>query len=130
MKYCLHVFYLTIVNTKMTLYIEHLSEPWFTLVFLGLKKIEGRKNKGRFKEMKVGDIIEWTNNDFQPRSVQTRITRKAEYCTFKMYLLAEGLHNCLPGMPTLEHGLSVYYKYFTPEEEAEFGVVAIELQLV
>ena len=40
-------------------YIENLSEPWFTLIQLGLKTVEGRKNKGKFKEMKVGDIIEY-----------------------------------------------------------------------
>jgi hypothetical protein len=39
-------------------YVENLSEPWFTLIQLGLKTVEGRKNKGKFKEMKVGDIIE------------------------------------------------------------------------
>ncbi len=80
--------------------------------------------------MKVGDIVEWTNEDFKPRSVMTRITRKAEYLTFAEYLETEGLEKCLPGMPDLEHGLSVYYKYFTKEDEKEFGVVAIEIELV
>jgi hypothetical protein len=31
-------------------YNEHLSEPWFTLISLGLKTVEGRK-KSKFKEM-------------------------------------------------------------------------------
>ncbi len=111
-------------------YIENVSEPWFTLISLGLKTVEGRKNKGRFKEMKVGDIIEWTNADFAPRSVLTRIVGKAEYATFAEYLETEGLDKCLPGMPDLTHGLSVYFKYFTKEDEKEFGVVAIRLELV
>lgn len=111
-------------------YSENLSEPWFTLISLGLKTVEGRKNKGKFKEMRVGDIIEWTNQNFLTRQVLTRITGKAEYNTFSEYLKTEGLDKCLPGIPTLEHGLSVYFKYFTKEEEAEFGVVAIRLELV
>ena len=41
------------------------------------------------------------------------VTGKAEYKTFAEYLETEGLDKCLPGMPTLEHGLSVYFKYFT-----------------
>jgi hypothetical protein len=47
-------------NNKMNMakYNEHLSEPWFTLISLGLKTVEGRKNKGKFKEMQVGDIVE------------------------------------------------------------------------
>lgn len=111
-------------------YVEHVSKPWFTLISLGLKTVEGRKNKGRFKDMQVGEIIEWRNDDFMPRSIQTRIIRKAVYNTFKEYLTTEGLDKCLPSIPTLEHGLSVYYKYFTKEDEAQYGVVAIELQLI
>ncbi len=60
----------------------------------------------------------------------TRITRKAEYSTFAEYLETEGLQKCLPGMPDLDTGLSVYYKYFTKEDEKEFGVVAIEIELI
>lgn len=111
-------------------YKETLSEPWFTLISLGLKTVEGRRNKGRFKEMAAGDIVEWTNDDFKSRSVLTRITRKAEYATFGEYLETEGLQRCLPGMPDLSHGLSVYYKYFTKEDERQYGVVAIEIELV
>ena len=120
-------------NTSMDIkpkYIENVSEPWFTLISLGLKTVEGRKNKGRFKEMEVGDIVQWNNNDFMPRTILTKITDKAEYKTFAEYLETEGLDNCLPGIPSLEHGLSVYFKYFTKEDEAEFGVVAIRLELV
>lgn len=59
-----------------------------------------------------------------------RITRKEEYETFEEYLETEGLDKCLPGIPSLSHGLSVYYKYFTKQDEKEFGVVAIEIELI
>jgi len=111
-------------------YNEHLSEPWFSLISLGLKTVEGRKNKGKFKDIQVGDIIQWNNHDFKERKIFTTIIGKAEYKTFEEYLKIEGLDKCLPGMPTLEHGLSVYFKYFTKEEETEFGVVAIRLKLL
>ncbi len=113
-------------------YVEHLSEPWFTLIQLGLKTAEGRRNKGIFKEMKVGDIIEWKNDDFKPRSFLTQITGKAEYPNFKTYLETEGLEKCLPNMEKygIEHGLSVYYKYYTKEDEKAFGVVAIRMKVI
>lgn len=113
-----------------TTYTENVSEPWFSLINLGLKTVEGRKNKGRFHDMKVGDIIEWTNNDFMPRSVKTRITKKVQYSTFKEYLETEGLDNCLPGMPSIEHGLSVYFKYYTKQDEKDYGVMAIHIELL
>lgn len=117
-------------NEIVPKYSEHLSEPWFTLISLGLKTVEGRKNKGKFKEMQIGDVIEWKNSDFKERKILTRLVGKGEYSTFEEYLQTEGLDKCLPGMPTLEHGLSVYFKYFTKEEEKEFGVVAIRLELI
>lgn len=109
-------------------YIESVSEPWFSLISLGLKTVEGRKNKGRFHDMKIGDIIQWTNNDFLPRSVLTIVKDKKYYNTFQEYLEKEGLENCLPGMPNMEHGLSVYFKYYTKEDEKEYGVAAIHIE--
>jgi len=111
-------------------YTMNLSEPWFTLITLGLKTTEGRLNKGRFNEMKVNDILEWKNEDFKPRTILTRLTSKKEYASFEDYLKGEGLDKCLPGMPTIEHGLSVYYKYYKKEDEEKFGVVAIRLELL
>ena len=111
-------------------YTQHLSEPWFSLISLGLKTVEGRKNKGVFKEMQPGNIIEWYNDDFLPRKILTKVIRKTTYHTFKDYLEKERLDKCLPGIPTLEHGLSVYYKYFTKEDEANYGVIAIEIQRI
>ena len=108
-------------------YSEHLSEPWFSLISLGLKTVEGRLNKGRFQEMQIGDIIEWHNEDFKPRTFLTKIIGKTEYKTFEEYLTKEGLDKCLPGMKNLEEGLSVYYKYFSKEKESEFGVIAVKI---
>lgn len=80
--------------------------------------------------MNVGDTIEWHNEDFKERKILTKITRKTEYTNFTEYLETEGLDKCLPGIPSLEHGLSVYYKYFTKEKEDEFGVIAICIELL
>jgi ASC-1-like (ASCH) protein len=109
---------------------KHLSEPWFSLISLGIKTVEGRINQKDFAKMKAGDIIEWFNDDFLPRSILTEITETIRYNTFAEYLESEGLSKCLPGMPTLEHGLSVYYKYFSKEDEAEFGINAIKLKVI
>ncbi len=111
-------------------YEVSVSEPWFSLISLGLKSVEGRKNTSRFAEMQVGDIVIWTNNNFGPRSVRTRITGKNVYTTFKKYLETEGLDKCLPGINTIDQGVAVYYEYYTPKDEKDFGVVAIKIEIV
>lgn len=122
------------ISTKSTSIVptfrKHLSEPWFSLVTLKAKTVEGRLNKGDFIKMKVGDIVEWFNDDFLPRTILTEITETIRYDTFSEYLESEGLSKCLPGIPTLEHGLSVYYKYFSKEDETNNGIIAIRLKVV
>ncbi len=132
--------------TSQTIYREHLSEPWFTLVSLGLKTCEGRLHKNRFREFKEGDIIQWINDDFGlERRCFTKITYVKVYGTFEEYLNDKGLENCLPGMPNLEHGLGVYRKYYgdvlsrgyptksylkEKSDEERYGVVSFELEKV
>lgn len=111
-----------------TIYREHLSEPWFTLVSLGLKTCEGRLNNNRFRELKEGDIIQWFNHDFGERIRFTKITRIEVYRTFEEYLNDKGLKKCLPGMSKLKHGLEVYRKYYSKSDEEMYGVVAFELE--
>ncbi len=132
--------------TSQTIYREHLSEPWFTLVSLGLKTCKGRLYKNRFREFKEGDIIQWINDDFSnERCCFTKITYVKVYGTFEEYLNDKGLEICLPGMPNLEHGLGVYRKYYgdvlsrgyptksylkEKSDEERYGVVSFELEKV
>lgn len=111
-------------------HIISLSEPWFTLISLKLKTVEGRKHKGLFKELKVGDLIEWTNDTFAIRKTLTKVIRKTEYQSFKEYLETEGIDKCLPGINDMDTALSVYYKYYSVEDEKKYGVIAIEIELV
>jgi ASC-1-like (ASCH) protein len=47
----------------MSIYEKNLSEPWFSLIKLRIKKVEGRLNKGDFANMNIGDFILFTNNE-------------------------------------------------------------------
>jgi ASC-1-like (ASCH) protein len=112
-------------------YKEHLSEPWFSLIALGLKKYEGRLYKNRFMTYKVGNIILWYNNDFEkPRIIMTEITSKSCFLNFEEMIKYNGLNNCLPGIPTIEHATDVYYKYFKSEDEKQYGVVSFGFKVL
>jgi ASC-1-like (ASCH) protein len=111
-------------------YTISVSEPWFTLIKLGIKTCEGRLNKGLFEKLKKNDIIIFTNNNFGfYRKCSVKITNTTSYKTFKKYLKKEKLKKCLPGITKISNGEKVYHKYYTKEQESKFGIVAIKFEL-
>lgn len=111
-------------------YRRSLSEPWFSLMYYKIKKVEGRLNKGDFAVMKAGDIITFTNDNFGHREFKTTIKRKTSYKSFRDYLKNETLEKTLPTITNIEDGLDVYYKYFSKKDEDKYGVVCFRLKLL
>lgn len=109
---------------------KHLSEPWFSLVKLGLKTIEGRLDKGSFSNLKRDDIIVFYNDDFGHRECIVRILKVNRYDTFENYLKTESLKRTLPGFTRINDGLNVYYKYFSKEDESKYKIVAVHMALI
>jgi ASC-1-like (ASCH) protein len=110
---------------KMSIYEKNLSEPWFSLIKLRIKKVEGRLNKGDFANMNIGDFILFTNNELGfERNFKIQIKYISYYDNFKTYLENETLEKCLPGIDNIEDGLNVYYKYYKKEDELEYKIKA------
>ncbi len=112
---------------------KHLSEPWFTLVGLGIKTVEGRLDKGYFATVTPGTVITWYNDDLgDPREFSTVIRRATKYSSFKAFLHKESLSRCLPspGISTIQKGVRVYGNYYSASEERKFGILAFEMQLL
>lgn len=109
---------------------KNVSEPWFSLIKLGLKTVEGRLNKGDFQNLRRNDIIIWTNDELGfIREFRVRITSIREFNNFKSYLETEGLNRCLPGIDNIDEGLKIYYRYFTKNQENEFGILVIRMKI-
>ena len=109
---------------------EEICEPWFYFLECGQKKVEGRLDKGRWNLLKTGDLVIFKNNDFLERRFTAKIVEKRKYNSFREYLEKEKNNNPLPCMKTIEHQLSVYYKYFTHDDEKKYGVIAIEIEVL
>lgn len=111
---------------------KHVSEPWFSLIGLGEKTVEGRLNKGDFAKIRLGDRIFWVNDDFgYRRAVETEVIKIKRYPNFNQFLTKETLTRCLPayGIPTIDHGVNIYRRFFTKEDETHYGVVAITISI-
>ena len=118
-------------KAKIIIYINlmevSVNKIWFDYINLKKKTVEGRLNKGKFKEFKKGDIIYFKNDN---KKIKVIIKNIINYKTFKEYLEMEGLKRTLPGIKSIEQGEQVYYSYYTPEMEKEFGILAIEVKKI
>jgi|TARA_B110000305_G_C19244591_1_gene541658 ASC-1-like (ASCH) protein len=110
---------------------KKIDEPWFSLIKVGLKTVEGRLNKGDFMSLNKGDILNITNNELGfERKYQIKITSVHKYNTFSEYLEKEKLEKCLPGIDTIEQGVSIYYKYYKKDDEDKYKIIAIRLKVI
>lgn len=108
---------------------EHLSEPWFSLLYFGAKKFEGRLYKNRFKNYKIGDTIQWYNDDYKHIVITSRIVNIYMTNTFEEFLKDEyHLKGALPGICNLKEGIQVYRNFYMEENEKKYGVIFFELE--
>ena len=78
----------------------------------------------KFKNLQIGDTL-LINNQTQFLVVGKRI-----YHTFAEMLKTEGINKVIPGANNLSGAEAVYYKFYNPEDENQFGVVAIEIKKI
>ena len=107
----------------MTTLTLNIIEPYVSFILNGQKIIEGRLNKDKFKDLKIGDILL-----IGPARKIFNIERISIYENFRDMLSKEGVHNVVPNKDTVEEAVEVYYNFYTKEQEKEFGVLAIKIK--
>ncbi len=110
-------------NNNMTTISINIIEPYLSYILNGQKIIEGRLNKGKFKDLKIGDILL-----IGTEKKIFNIERISIYDNFKDMLSKEGVHNVVPNKDTVEEAVEVYYGFYTKEQESKFGVLAIKIK--
>lgn len=101
------------------------------------KLVEGRLAKGKFLDFKEGDKIVlrediWKEGEIIesiPNRGSVRITTINKYDSFQQMLLAEGVNEVIPYAKNFSEALDSYYRFYTPEDEKKYGVLAIRVAL-
>lgn len=105
----------------------HCDDPWFSLIRQGVKSVEGRKKTHTYKNIRVGDQINFTNGK---ESFIADVTEVREYPSIEKYLEDVSVEKALPGIKTLEEALAIYYQW-TPEEKIkQYGFLGIFIKPV
>jgi ASC-1-like (ASCH) protein len=100
------------------------KDPYYSFCVQGKKIIEGRLNKGKFALVEIGDIIKTNNETF------FKVIGKKLYPTFKDMIISEGIENVTPDKKSINEAVSVYRQFYTPEQEKEFGIIAIKIKKI
>jgi ASC-1-like (ASCH) protein len=108
----------------MKIFEINIQEPYHSYVLSGEKSVEGRLNKGKFKEIQTGDFL-LINNEYK-----FKVIEKNTYNFFKEMIEKEKVENVIPDIDNIEDAVNVYYKFYTKEQEKEFGVVAIKIKRI
>lgn len=101
----------------------NVQEPYKSQILSGQKTVEGRFNKGKFWSLKVGDLLQ-----FDDTLEYLEVVKLTLYPSFQVMLEQEGLKHVLPWVLSIEEGIKVYHQFYTPEQEREFGVIAIQVK--
>lgn len=103
------------------------QDPWFSFIKTKKKTIEGRLNKGKFKELKKGQLIIFENGK---NNVLVKITKLCTYKSFEEYLSQEGLARTVPNTKTISNGVDIYRQFYSKENEQEHGILAIHFKMI
>ncbi|MDE6294234.1 MAG: ASCH domain-containing protein [Clostridiales bacterium] len=112
-----------------THYMNLASEP-FRLVESGKKTVEVRLYDDKRKKIKRHDKIVFMFCDYVKNMLTTRVTGIKRFNTFAELMQSDlfdktGLQGYTP-----ESAAEAMYKYYTPEQEKKYGVLAIEIELI
>lgn len=101
----------------------NVQDPYLSFILNGQKTIEGRLNKGKFASVQVGDVL-----IIAPENQEFEVVTKNIYPSFYEMIKSEGIENVIPDKDNIDEAVQVYYKFYTREQEKEFGVVAIKMR--
>ena len=124
---------------KMTIWEFGLDEQPFAAIVTGAKTIEGRLNRGKFAQFAVGDVVKVRRDyrddngnlqDGQSDAARVEIVGIRQYMDFLAMVAAEGHEKVSPGSDSVRDVARGYEKYYSAEDQATFGVLAIEVRVI
>lgn len=96
-------------------------------IISGKKLIEGRLNKGLFKNLKVNELITLS---CKSKSCKVKIINIIKCNNFNDLLSNYNLNDILPDARNIAEGLEIYNKIYTIEKEYKFGVLGLYIEVI
>jgi ASC-1-like (ASCH) protein len=110
----------------------------FEDILAGTKTVEGRLARGKFLNFKPGDIVQLRKDMYEEgllvasyhNQAKSKVVKVERYDDFEQMLHAVGYRHVIPRATSLEGALREFRRFYSEEDEAEYGVLAIHFELL
>ena len=113
-----------------TYHVLPIHKKYIDLIRTGIKTVEGRVFKEKYKKFQEGDYIKFEDTLDVNHFIFCQMVGKTFYPSFRAMLITEKLEKCLPGLDSIEEGEAVYHGFpFFEAESKIYGVIALKIKL-
>ncbi len=108
-------------------------------IIAGRKTIEGRLNRGKFSDYNLGDIVKLRRDyrdsdgvlhEGETDAVRVRIVAIRQYASFLEMVSTEGYKRVIPLAKTAHEAADIYNRYYSLQDQRDYGVLAIEISVI
>ncbi len=108
-------------------------------IIAGRKTIEGRLNRGKFSDYNLGDIVKLRRDhrdsggvlhEGEADVVRVRIVAIRQYSSFLDMVSAEGYKRVIPLAKSACEAADIYNRYYSLQDQRDYGVLAIEISVI
>lgn len=120
----------------MTVWHSGRESKLLDAIIAGRKTIEGRLNRDKFAQYRVGDTISLRRDirdesgvlyDGESDAARVEVIAIRSYSTFLELVTREGFTKVIPHAKTAVEAADEYNKYYSSVDQATYGVLAIEI---
>lgn len=127
------------MNKDITIWESGRESGLLDAIIDGRKTIEGRLNRGKFAQYKPGDQV-WLRRDYrdaggtlhegEPHQALVEVIAIRHYKNSYDMVRAEGFKKVMPDAKDNDEAAQGYNLYYSDEDQAKYGVLAIELRFI
>lgn len=110
--------------------IFHLDADIYDVIKNGTKNVEVRINDEKRRKLRIGDSIQFLNRGNESQYIVAKITNLEYYSNFEKLVKHYDIKNVYLEGYSKEYFLNLLSRFYTIEEQNEYGVVAITFEVV
>lgn len=103
------------------------QQQYFDAIKIGVKTIEGRLAKDKYRLLTVGSTLSISNNDHS-ESVEKKIVSLRIYKNFRDAFEKEDYCRAVPDAKSVDDAVAVYEQFYSIKKQHEFSVIFIEIE--